>query len=38
MKLYGWMTAPNPRRAKIFVAEKGIGLEIVEASGVTPAS
>jgi glutathione S-transferase len=32
MKLYGWMTAPNPRRAKIFVAEKGIGLEIFEAS------
>ena len=31
MKLYSWMTAPNPRRAKIFVAEKGIDLEIVEA-------
>lgn len=32
MKLYSWMTAPNPRRAKIFVAEKGIDLEIVEVS------
>jgi len=31
MRLYTWMTAPNPRRAKIFVAEKGIGIEIVEA-------
>lgn len=32
MKLYSWMTAPNPRRAKIFVAEKGLDIEIVEAS------
>ena len=32
MKLYSWMTAPNPRRARIFVAEKGIDIEIVEAS------
>ncbi len=32
MKLYSWMTAPNPRRAKIFIAEKGIDLEVVEAS------
>ena len=32
MKLYSWMTAPNPRRAKIFIAEKGIDIDIVEAS------
>ena len=32
MKLYTWMTAPNPRRAKIFVAEKDIDIDIVEAS------
>lgn len=32
MKLYVWLTAPNPRRAKIFVAEKDIDIEIVEAS------
>ncbi len=32
MKLYSWMTAPNPRRAKIFVAEKGLDIEIVEAA------
>ena len=32
MKLYSWLTAPNPRRTKIFVAEKGIDIEIAEAS------
>jgi len=32
VKLYVWLTAPNPRRAKIFVAEKDIDIEIVEAS------
>ena len=32
MKLYTWLTAPYPRRATIFVAEKGIEIEIVEAS------
>jgi len=32
VKLYTWMTAPNPRRAKIFVAEKSIDIDIVEAS------
>ena len=31
MKLYSWSTAPNPRRAKMYVAEKGIDVEIVEA-------
>ena len=31
MKLYSWMTAPNPRRTLIFIEEKGIDLEIVEA-------
>jgi len=32
VKLYVWLTAPNPRRAQIFIAEKGIDIEIVEAS------
>ena len=32
MKLYTWLNAPNPRRAKIFVAEKALDLEIAEAS------
>jgi glutathione S-transferase len=32
VKLYIWLTAPNPRRAQIFVAEKGIDIEVVEAS------
>ncbi len=31
MKLYSWATAPNPRRTRIFVAEKAIEIEIVEA-------
>ena len=31
MKLYNWPMAPNPRRATIFVAEKGIDIEIVNA-------
>lgn len=31
MKLYVWGTAPNPRRVKMFLAEKGITLEIEEA-------
>lgn len=31
MKLYSWSVAPNPRRAKMFVAEKGIDIEVVEA-------
>ena len=28
MKLYTWGPAPNPRRVRIFVAEKGIALEV----------
>ena len=32
MKLYTWLSAPNPRRATMFVAEKGIDIEIAEAS------
>ena len=32
MKLYTWLNAPNPRRAKIVVAEKALDLEIAEAS------
>ena len=31
MKLYSWGTAPNPRRVLIYLAEKGIELEVVEA-------
>lgn len=30
MKLYSYGTAPNPRRVKIFLAEKGIEYELVE--------
>ena len=30
MKLYSWGAAPNPRRVLIYVAEKGIELEVVE--------
>ena len=29
MKLYDFKGAPNPRRVKIFAAEKGIELELV---------
>jgi len=32
VKLYTWLSAPNPRRATMFVAEKGIDIDIVEAS------
>ncbi len=32
MKLYTWLNAPNPRRASIFIFEKGIDIDIVEAS------
>lgn len=31
MKLYSWGPAPNPRRVLIYLAEKGIELEVVEA-------
>ena len=31
MKLYSWGAAPNPRRVLIYVAEKSIELEVVEA-------
>lgn len=30
MKLYDYVGAPNPRRVKIFAAEKGIDLELVQ--------
>ena len=32
MKLYTWLSAPNPRRALLFVSEKAIDIEIEEAS------
>ncbi len=31
MKLYSWVRGPNPRRARIYLAEKGIDIEVVEA-------
>ena len=31
MKLYSWGAAPNPRRVLIYLAEKGIELEVMEA-------
>ena len=31
MKLHSWGAAPNPRRVLIYLAEKGIELEVVEA-------
>ena len=30
MKLYDCTTAPSPRRARIFIAEKGINVELVQ--------
>ena len=30
MRLYDWKSAPNPRRVRIFAAEKGIELELVD--------
>ena len=30
MKLYDWAAAPNPRRVRIYLAEKGINVQIVD--------
>lgn len=30
MKLYNWHVAPNPRRVRMFIVEKGLDIEIVE--------
>lgn len=30
MRLYSWSVAPNPRRVRMFLAEKGIDIEIVD--------
>ena len=30
MKLYDFALAPNPRRVRIFLAEKGVELEVVQ--------
>ena len=30
MKFYDCQTAPSPRRARIFIAEKGIDIETIE--------
>lgn len=30
MKLYGYGTTPNPRKVKIFLAEKGVAYEMIE--------
>ena len=32
MKIYDWHIAPNPRRLHIFLAEKGLKIELVEVS------
>lgn len=31
MKLYDWSIAPNPRRVRMFLAEKGLDVEMVQA-------
>lgn len=33
MKLYDWQIAPNPRRVRMFLAEKGIEIETVQVAG-----
>jgi glutathione S-transferase len=33
MKLYDWTIAPNPRRVRMYLAEKGIEVETVQAAG-----
>lgn len=33
MKLYDWSIAPNPRRVRMFLAEKGMDVEIVQVAG-----
>lgn len=33
MKLYDWSIAPNPRRVRMYLAEKGISIETVQTAG-----
>jgi glutathione S-transferase len=33
MKLYDWPFAPNPRRVRMFLAEKGLGVTVEEVGG-----
>ncbi|MGH8111608.1 MAG: glutathione S-transferase family protein [Rhodanobacteraceae bacterium] len=33
VKLYDWSIAPNPRRVRMYLAEKGIKVEMVQAAG-----
>lgn len=33
MKLYDWQLAPNPRRVRMFLAEKGVEIEMEQAAG-----
>ena len=33
MKLYDWAPAPNPRRVRIFLLEKGIDITIEDVAG-----
>jgi glutathione S-transferase len=33
MKLYDWSIAPNPRRVRMYLAEKGLSVETVQAAG-----
>lgn len=35
MKLYDWSLAPNPRRVRLFLAEKGVNIETIQAAGPT---
>ncbi len=33
MKIYDWAAAPNPKRLRMFLVEKGLNIEIVQVSG-----
>ena len=33
MKLYDWAPAPNPRRARIFILEKGLDIPVEDVAG-----
>ncbi|TAM09846.1 MAG: glutathione S-transferase family protein [Nevskiaceae bacterium] len=33
MKLYDWSIAPNPRRVRMYLAEKGLSVETIQAAG-----
>ena len=33
MKIYDWAAAPNPKRLRMFLVEKGLQIEIVQVVG-----